>query len=768
MFKEGVTMYKKIKHFFAALTACAVTAAAMTVFPVNAVGETGSSEVSNSAAVSLTYYDEEFKAPYSSNDLLAWKADDDEGEATIVRNSVGGYYVCSWDGTRLAEFLVGEEKVQSIDDVKDCFVKYEAAFKDTESYAIGAVVECYDAENKKTAEIRVLDSYTEDAFSADINNAKKISINGTDYYAIIAEEENVPVEIIYIVRCESLDGGSISGKIDFKAIDAELKNNGFKIEIRKQPKLYVRGTGEKGKIFVNDVTLANVPHKGSIKVENHYDSRNPVWLNGQYYSYSSLDKGLRNGMTVSDDGTAHCVYENCNTNSDSAFFRGILDEKAVSFDEYEKMNVHYEATIKAKDKYAVGVELFDRDSITSINIVQFSNTKDFVDDGHDRADVKHLDCVEVDGIKYDIYSRTFNYESCMSLPAPQIWCISQVSFEQEAYGAVGDIDLKKHYDVWLKNYLEKTNKISEILMFAESFGAGTGEFDLEKAEFDLVKKDDVYDRVIDNTSINAPAEPIIEGGSMVFCTENGKCTLKKNGTIVGNCFQNYDDSVFKFGKSMNFEMADEQIDRDKGDFINMDFKANISTDGNYSLGAEGRMCDEHGEEYIDFYMYPVLNYDAVPKEAKYLGSKEFTDREYDIYVYYNDHVVTAGGKKNVKYYCIAKNKTPNDTIVSGTIYLADAVIAWKNAGLEVGPITNVALNANICGIGSGEIELLHNDIIVERMNREKFTSDDILLFQKYLLGEECDLEDKNFDLNYDGVFDNFDMIELRRQVLNNY
>ena len=761
-------MYKKIKHFFAALTACAVTAAAMTVFPVNAVGETGSSEVTNSAAVSLTYYDEEFKAPYSCNDLLAWKADDDDGEATIVRNSVGGYYVCNWDGTRLAEFLVGEEKVQSIDDVKDCFVKYEAAFKGTESYAIGAVVECYDAGNKKAAEMRVLDSYAEDAFSADINNAKKISINGTDYYAIIAEEENVPVEIIYIVRCESLDGGSISGKIDFKAIDAELKNNGFKIEIRKQPKLYVRGTGEKGKIFVNDVTLANVPHKGSIKVENHYDSRNPVWLNGQYYSYSSLDKGLRNGMTVSDDGTAHCVYENCNTNSDSAFFRGILDEKAVSFDEYEKMNVHYEATIKAKDKYAVGVELFDRDSITSINIVQFSNTKEFVDDGHDRADVKHLDCVEVDGIKYDIYSRTFNYESCMGLPAPQIWCISQVSFEQEAYGAVGDIDLKKHYDVWLKNYLEKTNKISEILMFAESFGAGRGEFDLENAEFDLVKKDDVYDRVIDNTSINAPAEPIIEGGSMVFCTENGKCTLKKNGTIIGNCFQNYDDSVFKFGKSLNFEMADEQIDRDKGDFINMDFKANISTDGNYSLGAEGRMCDEHGEEYIDFYMYPVLNYDAVPKEAKYLGSKEFTDREYDIYVYYNDHVVTAGGKKNVKYYCIAKNKTPNDTIVSGTIYLADAVIAWKNAGLEVGPITNVALNANICGIGSGEIELLHNDIIVERMNREKFTSDDILLFQKYLLGEECDLEDKNFDLNYDGVFDNFDMIELRRQVLNNY
>ena len=633
---------------------------------------------------------------------------------------------------------------------------------------MGAEAECYDSKNKKSVEIRVIDAYTDDAFKTDTENAKKISINGVDYCVSFTEESNVPVEVIYIVRCERLDGECISGNIDFKAIDTELKNKGFEIKIEKQPKLYIRGTGEKGKIFVNNVTLVNVPHKGTIRVENLNDSRRPVWYNGQYYAYSMLEKDTNSGMTVSDNGTAHCAYDNTKADSDSQFFRGIYDDKAVSFDEYEKMNVHYEASIHAKDKYALGVELFDRDSITSVYIVQFSNTKDFVDDGHDSADVKHLDCVEVDGIKYEIYSRTFDYESCMSLPVPQIWCISQVSFDEEFYGSVGNIDLKDHYDVWLNNYLEDTNNISEILVFAESFGVGSGEFKLQKAEFDLVKTDDAYDRVIDNTSLNAPAEPIIEGGSMVYCTENGKCTLKKNGTIIGDCFQNYDDSVFKFGKSMNFEMADEQIDNDKGDFINMNFKANISTDGNYSIGAEGRMCDENGNEYIDFYMYPVLNYDAVPKGAEYLGTKEFTDREYDIYVYYNDKVITAGGKKNLKYYCIAKNKTPNDTIASGYIYLADAVISWKKAGLEIGPITNVGLNANICGIGGGTIELVRNDIIVERVNREKFTSDDISLFQKYLLGEECELNGKNFDLNYDGVFDNFDMIELRRQVLDNY
>ena len=117
-------MYQKIKNLLSALTACAVTAAAITVFPVNAVEETADSAVTSSTEASLTYYDEEIKAGYRGNDCLAWKAEDDEGEATIVRNSVAGYYICNWDGTRLSEFLIGQDKAQAIDDVKDCFVKY--------------------------------------------------------------------------------------------------------------------------------------------------------------------------------------------------------------------------------------------------------------------------------------------------------------------------------------------------------------------------------------------------------------------------------------------------------------------------------------------------------------------------------------------------------------------------------------------------------------------------------------------------------------------
>ena len=152
-------MYKSINRFLSALTAFVITSAAMTVFPVNAVEESEASSVTSSAKADLTYYDEEFKAPYKCADFMAWKDDNDNGEATIVHNSVGNYYVCSWDSTRLAEFLIGEGNVQNIDDVRDCFVKYEAALEGTESYAVGAAAEGLDLKNKKTAEIRVIDTY---------------------------------------------------------------------------------------------------------------------------------------------------------------------------------------------------------------------------------------------------------------------------------------------------------------------------------------------------------------------------------------------------------------------------------------------------------------------------------------------------------------------------------------------------------------------------------------------------------------------------------
>lgn len=764
MFKEGDRMYKMIERFLSVLTACTVTAVSMTVSTVNAVGRINVPALTaDNVSVNLDNFEEEYKAPYVGEEFVVWKYDGDTGDASMIYNPVGGYYKCSWDKTNVAEFLIGADKYIDVSEYKQAYISYNAIIEAESGYAVGALISCYDRETAKLAEIRVLESYSSDIYKAG-DDAEKISVNGDDYYVSITEEENVPVEVIYIARVNSISGKEISGKIDIREICYKLGRNDFKLDIDKQAKLYVRGTSEKGKISVWKSAIVNIPYRKSITVKNDGTSTRSVYLDGQYYNcFFDKTDAKKGSMTVSDGRVASCTYNNDSTCSTSLFVRGLWDEHGKTFEKNDKMEVFYDTSIRAEDNYASGVSLFSCDTGIEYCIVQLRNSDSFIDGSRDMAKVKSLGTTEVDGVKYDLYYRYYDYETCYSYPCPQIWCVTQETHDDYYYRAVGSVDLQKHYEAWLKDYIDKEDRITEIFVFAEAFGEGKGDFALVSAEFGISDPDAEYDRVIDNRVDNT-SSPIIDGGSIIYGENGGMCTLKNNGDIIGKCLLESEDEVFRFGKRRVFEMEDEEIDLKKGDFINMSYKAYVSTDGNYSIGAEGKMRGEDGVEYIDFYVYDSVNYDAVPKDAEYLGTEQFTNREYDIYVLYTDDVFMPNGKKNVKYYCIAHDKTENSIICSGYMYLADAVITWEKAGLVTGPITTVALNADICGVGGGEIKLVNSSIHVDRNNRYKYTAKDIELLQKFILGEKCNLEEKNYDLNYDGAVDSFDMIELRKII----
>lgn len=756
-------MYKRIKRFLSVLTACSVTAVSLAVFPVNAVGKIDVPALTeDNVSVNLDYFEDEYKAPYVGEEFMVWKYDGDTGDAVMVYNPVGGYYKCSWDKTNVAEFLIGADKFIDVREYRQSYISYDAKIDAESGYAVGALINSYDRKTSRSAEIRILESYSPDMYKAD-DDAVKISVNGVDYYVSIAEEENVPVEIIYVVRADSISGKDISGKIDIKGICSELGYNDFKVDIDKQAKLYVRGTSENGRISVLRSAIVNIPYRKTITIKNNGSTSSGVYLDGQYYNcfFDKTDE-KKCSMTVSDGGVAVCNYKNDDTCSSSLFVRGIWDNSERTFEKNDELKVFYDTAINAEDNYAAGVSLFSNDTGIEYCIVQYRNSDSFIDGSRDRAKVKSLGTTEVDGEKYDLYYRYYDYETCFPYPCPQIWCVTQETHDEYYYRALGSVDLQKHYEAWMKDYIDKDDRIMDIFSFAEAFGAGSGSFDLVSASFGISDPDAEYDRVIDSREANI-SPFIYDGGSIIYGEDGGMCTLKKNGDIIGSCLLESEDDVFRFGKQKVFEMKDEEIDVQKGDFIITSYKAYVSTDGNYSIGSKGMMRTEDGEK-IEFYIYDSVNYNAVPKGAEYLGTEQFTDKEYDVYVLYNDNVTTARGKKDMKYYCIAHEKTENSSICSGYMYVDDAVIAWKNAGLETGPIISIALNANICGIGSGEIKLENSSIYVERHNRDNYTYEDIEILQKYLLGEKCSLEGKNYDLNYDGAVDSFDMIEMREII----
>ena len=757
-------MYKRIKRFFSLMTACAVTAVSMAVFPVDAVGKIDVPAMTDhNVSVNLDFFEEEYKAPYVGEEFLVWKYDGDTGDADMVYNPVGGYYKCSWDKTNLAEFIIGADEFINIREYKQSYISYDAKIEADSGYAVGALIRSYDRKTSRSAEIRVLESYSPDMYKAG-DDTVKISVNRTDYYVSIVEEENLPVEIIYVVRADSISGTDISGKIDIKGICSELGYNDFKLDIEKQARLYVRGTSENGKISVLKSAVVNVPYRKSITIKNEGTASKGVYLDGQYYNcFFDKTNSKKGDMTVSDGRVAECTYNNDDMCSTSLFVRGLWDNTVRTFEKNDVLKVFYKTLINAEDNYAAGVSLFSDDTGIQYCIVQYRNSDSFIDGGRDRAKVKSLGTVEVEGVKYDLYYRYYDYETCFSYPCPQIWCVTQEINEDPYYSALDSVDLQKHYEAWMKDYIGKDDQITEIFSFAEAFGAGSGSFDLVSAEFNVSDPDAEYDRVIDSRLANI-SPFIYDGGSIIYGEDGGMCTLKKNGDIIGECALESEDAVFRFGKRRGFETEEEEIYSNRGDFINISYRAYVNTYGNYSIGAEGRMRGEDGEEYIYFYIYDSLNYNAVPEGAEFLGTKQFTDKEYDLYVLYTNNTFIASGKKEVKYYCIAHERTGNNSICSGQMYLADAVYEWNKAGLTTGPITMVALNANICGVGSGEIKLENSSIYVERNDRNKFTSRDIELLQKHLLGEKFDLDGKNYDLNYDGAVDSFDMIELRKKL----
>ena len=70
-------------------------------------------------------------------------------------------------------------------------------------------------------------------------------------------------------------------------------------------------------------------------------------------------------------------------------------------------------------------------------------------------------------------------------------------------------------------------------------------------------------------------------------------------------------------------------------------------------------------------------------------------------------------------------------------------------------------------INKAEIEFTTAEsTVVPDSDTVKFTEDDIKLFKSFLLGKECDLSGKNFDLNGDGVWDSFDLIAMKKAVNN--
>ena len=424
----------------------------------------------------------------------------------------------------------------------------------------------------------------------------------------------------------------------------------------------------------------------------------------------------------------------------------------------------YYTDINTNANHYAGVYGWFTDPNVEFYIVQFKDTE------FSLGDAEPIKTVEIDGVKYDIYK--FNRASFDAPPMIQYWSVSQLNFEDDVYGANGSVDLLKHFKEWEKAGL-KTGKFYEASSFAETSGKGNGKFTLGKTNVTIESKNDKDDVVFTDDGSKHYAK---DDYNYYYEKYNGQFTLKSDGTLIADYPTNVSDP-FYIGKQKDIHT--EGLDLLNGDNIKMSYSANVSAGSNYYIG--GIIAYLHEKPYKQNFLYVLDNVGDkfVPGNAKKIGEAEVDGKTYELYARPNAAVIESIiGNSNIdEYYSICK-EPKNYTQVTGEIDIAAHAKLFADAGYDLGDPTLASLEISIFGDAQGKIIMDKSEITLSK-NKEtiavppvsdntdkSFTNEDVELFKSFLLGQECDLSDKDFDLNDDGVWDSFDLIAMKKAVKN--
>lgn len=751
-------MNNRKKHFLSALAACIVTVASVAVFPVNAVGNVSVPVIAEEQRTGLATGDNykvyRYTEPGVDEFYELWKGKNDEGSVILDINSKYYSFECSWEDTERAEFMVRDPESEGKYSWKRYSLVYSAEIDCEGGYGFGSAFMCTDrAAGNNKVELRILEAYSAEDYR-DLELLKTIYVKGVSYnvYKTVSLPfyENA-IDAIYILRADELAGETeIDGELDVKAVLDTLNSNGYDLDFTYRPRTYVEGLGKKGSIKVTKNKYIEIENIDRLTVPNSDKDINYVYYDGLRYSFWQDERYSNGQMTVYSDGSADCFYNNTETKADNLFKTGIIRENGYSYDEYDKLRIRYRTTVNAEDNYASGVYGWLENNNTEFYVVQFRNSDNFL------GDAKYVDTVEIDGVKYDIYK---GYAMPLAFDAPIIeryWSVSQLIYLDDMYEGVGDVDLTKHFEAWKKAGL-KDGKLYEASAFAESFGKGSGGFILEDVYVDISSVHDKDDVVL------ARQDGKFEKDGYTYFNDD-QLEFKSDGRLIFSC--SHENTHYSWDSINKYFSGDDKVYINKKDGLIINYDADVSTECDYYVTGYAYMETEDFFTDIRLCIDDCESRESGLQYAKKVGEAEINGLNYELFVG-NDvdqlHSIQ-GTFITKKYYSICKDKIRNHERIGGYIDVAAHAKAFKDAGYEIGPVKSAAINVAFGGLGKGEIVFKKYDFEVARGEPEVYTSDDLELFQNFLLGEKCDLGGKDFDLNNDNRWDIYDLIELRKTV----
>lgn len=758
-------MRKCKKHFFSAITAFAVTASAMAAFPVQYAGDNGLT----AAAVSEQAEDEYTIRVSDSGrgeNYEVWKPGE-EGTIDFSMNKYDLSFNCTWKDTKRADFFAGSTSSFDLDEYKKYYLKYRAEVDCKDSYGFGASMICYEENDaffqsdKKSVftEVRIFESYSGISDISDDKKAGSVTVGGVDYdlyrsYEII---NDIRAEVLIIARAQSLPAGAaVNGTLDIKAFAEELKKQGIILTKTDDFRAMVYSEEGSGSVSVYSNELVAIPYPEEMNVPNYDIDGKSVYRDGITYQFWHSNGGTENGeMKVKRNGNAFCTYNNSDRDADCLYRKGIIKENGI---EYGNVTIDYNGGIcpdSEKDVYAVGINYVLGDPAKNFFIAQFHRSDSFTDGA------ELLGTADIKGVEYRLYKKVFSKWIMQNgMPYTEYWCVNSFEFESDAYGFKGDADLADYIGAWKTAGIDAGNRLYEVSAFAETFGEGSGEINICDVNISIDKPEG------EETVLNRDNPRLTEGVYRYYAAGDGTCTLESSGTVVGKSFQEHDGETFSFGKGVDF--GEKEIDKRDVSGLDIAYKANVSSDGNYCIGVEGRMRGIDDELHVMYHIIDRANFDPVPQNAEYLGEKEIYGDVFELYVVHTRNTFKFGGRSVDEYYSVRKKLSGSHENFEGIIYVGEHVRAWRDAGLAAGNITSLYLNADMYGKGDGVIEFDRSNIRYygnEPLMSAEYTTDDIALLSSFLLGQNPAVPGgKDYDLNGDGVWDSFDLCIMKGKV----
>lgn len=438
----------------------------------------------------------------------------------------------------------------------------------------------------------------------------------------------------------------------------------------------------------------------------------------------------------------------------------------------KELKLGYEADISSDDGYFFGasckvVSPWETDYVSKLLLVgEAYSGMDFLKERN------LIGSVSVNSVVYDIYDGAVtlrdveNYDPSLFPKSLSVYWIMRRESLDISDTVKGTVDLKAIIDKF-NCYNDKYSTIQTVTepqLCVRGFG--------RSGSVKVIKNDITVEKYPDEELRNN--EEITRGGAVWSVEQNenavGKALVFSNGNMEYK-WTNEDDNAHCFIKS-SADIEGNPLYYDTSDlYCETAFK--IIFDNKESEKYAVGICGTIGRPNVEYYIISSCEAPEMLRKTEFINSISTIEGHFDIYRQYTDTDTEYG--KIIRFFSVYKPDTDERKYNSGfDCHLENHIKMWKAYGLKYDNVLSVSSFAEVSGKSSGHLNLKMpfiesgNPPFTEyryEVSDSNFNKYDLEELQLYLLGDDYLPENKDFDINEDGVIDVYDLIKLRKLIV---